>query len=375
MKEMIPIFSNSLNAEELQQIESVFKSRWTGFGDKTKEFESKFGEKVGAQNCIMLNSASAAALVALKSLNIGPGDEVIIPTINFIGCSNSIIEVGATPVFADVDTKYFNILPGEITRLKTARTKAVLLLHYGGHACNMDIVYEESRGLLIIEDSANSLVSKYKGRNCGTLGDAGFYSFDSMKILTTGDGGALVLKDGEITQRAEAFRFLGLNPRETSGTDSLRERKEKWWEIDLQVVSNRYLMNDIAASIGLVQLEKLDKFINRRKEIWEIYQKEFAAISWLEIPPEPLPNTETTYYLYWLRFNNGRRTEFAHYLVNNGIYCTFRYYPLHLIKLYGSNVRLKNSEMILDTAINIPLQQNLTDEQVKKIIDCVKKFK
>lgn len=375
MKEMIPIFANSLNSEELRQVELVFKSRWTGYGNKTKEFARKFGKKVGTENCLMLNCASAAALVALKSLGIGSGDEVIIPTINFIGCSNSIIEVGAVPVFADVDMQFFNILPGEISRLRTAKTKAILLLHYGGHPCDMDQIYEEAKGLIIIEDSANSIVSKYKGKNCGTLGDAGFYSFDSMKILTTGDGGALVLKDEEVAYKAEAYKFLGLNPRGTSGTDSLKEQKEKWWEIDLQVVSNRYLMNDIAASIGLVQLERLDGFIKRRKEIWEIYQKEFAELDWLTLPPEPLPETESTYYLYWLQFKDNRRTEFAHYLVDSGIYCTFRYYPLHLIKLYHSSVSLKNSESILDTTINIPLHQNLTDDQVGKIVECVKNFR
>ncbi|OGV09109.1 MAG: hypothetical protein A2440_04745 [Stygiobacter sp. RIFOXYC2_FULL_38_25] len=371
---MIKIFTNSLGDEELKAVEETFKSQWIGLGPKTKEFEEALKKRIGANNCLMVNCCSAANLIALKALGIGPGDEVIVSTINFVASASTVLEVGATPVFADVDSVYFNILPSEIKRLRNAKTKAVILLHYGGHPCDMDKLYEECNGLFIIEDSANSIVSKYKGKHCGTLGDAGFFSFDAMKILSTGDGGALVLKSEEAADRAFAFRYLGFDLKESTGVDRLKVKKNRWWEFELLTISNRYLMNDITASIGLVQLKKLDSFIQRRKEIWNIYQKELVGISSLILPPEPLDGSESSYYLYWLRITSGKRDELAMYLVDNGVYCTFRYYPLHLVKLYGSKNTLENAEDISETALNIPLTQNLTDTEIEKIIYHVKKF-
>ena len=371
---MIKIFTNSLGDEELKAVEETFKSQWIGLGPKTKEFEDAFKKRLGASNCLMVNSCSAATLLSLRALGIGQGDEVIVSTVNFVANASSIIEVGAKPVFADVDPVYFNILPSEIKRLRNDKTKAVIILHYGGHPCDMESVLEECKGLLVIEDSANSIISKYKGKHCGTFGDAGFFSFDAMKILSTGDGGALFAKSKEVADKATILRFLGLNVKESSGVDRLKEKKNRWWEFELLEISNRYLMNDITASIGIVQLKKLDSFIQRRKEIWSIYQKELAGISQLILPPEPLDESESSYYLYWLKITNGKRDELAKYLVDNGVYCTFRYHPLHLVKLYGSKESLKNAEEISETALNIPLTQNLTNDDVEKIIYHVKKF-
>jgi len=195
-----------------------------------------------------------------------------------------------------------------------------------------------------------------------------------MKILSTGDGGALILKSPEATDRALTYRFLGMDQKDSTGVDRLKEKKNRWWEFELLVASNRYLMNDIAASIGLVQLKKLDSFIQRRKEVWNIYQKELSGIASLVIPPEPLDGCEGSFYLYWLKVSNGKRDEFAKYLVDNGIYCTFRYYPLHLVKLYSSKESLKNAEEISEISLNIPMTQNLTNDDVEKIVYHVKKF-
>ncbi len=371
---MIKIFTNSLGAEELNAVEKTFKSQWIGLGPKTKEFEEAFKQRIGAENCLMVNSCSAATFLSLKALGIGQGDEVIISTVNFVANASSVLEVGATPVFADVDPFYFNILPSEIKRLRNSKTKAVILLHYGGHPADMDKILEECKGIYVIEDSANSIVSKYKGKHCGTFGDAGFFSFDAMKILSTGDGGALILKSHEAADRAMAYRFLGMDQKDSTGVDRLKEKKNRWWEFELLVASNRYLMNDIAASIGLVQLRKLDSFIQRRREVWNIYQKELSGITSLITPPEPLDGCEGSYYLYWLKVTNGKRDELAKYLVENGVYCTFRYYPLHLVKFYGSKEILKNAEEISEISLNIPMTQNLTNDDVEKIVYHVKKF-
>lgn len=371
---MIQIFTNTLRVEDLNAVKEAFESGWIGFGPKTKEFELKFAKKINAQNCLMVNSASAATFLVLKALGIKKGDEVIIPTVNFVACSNSVIELGATPVFADVDLEYFNLIPEEIERLRTNKTKAIILLHYGGHPCRFDEIKSKARNMMIIEDSANSILSKYYNQYCGTLGDAGFFSFDAMKTLSTGDGGAIILKEKKYYDSVESLRFLGLAPKKTSGMDRLIEKNQSWWEIELNEISNRFLMNDIAASIGLEQLKKVESFIQRRKQIWNIYKSELKNIEEIILPPEPLINTESSYYLFWIKVKNNKRNQLANFLVENDIYVTFRYYPLHLIKIYNANVTLPNSEKILNEALNIPLHQNLSDSDIDKIITTIKKF-
>ncbi|MCX7875226.1 MAG: DegT/DnrJ/EryC1/StrS family aminotransferase [Melioribacteraceae bacterium] len=371
---MISIFTNTLDNEEINAIKEVLESRWIGFGPKTKEFENKFAEKINAEYCLMVNSASAATYLVLKTLGIGKEDEVIIPTINFIACPNSVIELGGKPVFADVDLNTFNLLPQEIERLRTDKTKAIILLHYGGHPIDYDSIKEVSKDILIIEDSANSILSKYKGKSCGTLGDAGFFSFDAMKTLSTGDGGAIVIKNEFYYEKLQSLRFLGLSTKKTSGFDSFKEKNNQWWEIELDNISNRFLMNDINAAIGIEQLKKIDYFIEKRKSIWNIYQNELKEVEQIQLPPEPLADTQSSYYLYWIKVKNNLRDKLAKYLVENGIYVTFRYYPLHLIKIYNYKERLPNSESILDEALNIPLHQNLSESDIDKIITTIKKF-
>lgn len=370
---MIQIFSNSLGEEELRAIRKVFGSKWIGFANECKLFEKEFGKKIGEEKVLAINCCTAGLFMSMRILNIGPGDEVIVPTINFIGVPNAIINVGAKPVFADVDEKYLNILPSEIDRLRNKKTRAVFLLHYGGHPCDIDGVRKYSDGLYILEDSANSIVSKYKGKNCGTLGDIGCFSFDAMKILSIGDGGAIVVRDEKFFSKAMEVRYLGIKNRQ-SGIDSLKQKKSRWWEIELTSAENRYLANDILCAIARVQLKKLDSFIERRKEIWASYQRAFKDLESIERPPEPLTETESSYYLYWIKVKNNMRDRLATYLVENDIYCTFRYYPLHLIAQYGSKERLPNAEGLNDEVLNLPLHQNLSDNDVEKVVNTVKRF-
>lgn len=370
---MIQIFSNSLGEDELKAIKRVFKSKWIGFANESKLFEKEFGKKIGEKKVLALNCCTAGLFMSMRILGIGPGDEVIVPTVNFIGVTNAIINAGARPVFADCDEKYLNIIPSEIKRLRTKNTKAVFLLHYGGHPCNMDEVRKHSEGIYILEDSANSIVSKYKGKNCGTLGDIGCFSFDAMKILSIGDGGAITVMNEKLFSRAMETRYLGIKNRQ-SGIDSLKEKKDRWWKIELSSAENRYLTNDILCAIARVQLKKLDSFIKRRKEVWRFYQESFKGLRAIEMPPEPLPETESSYYLYWLKVKGGMRDRLASYLVKNDIYCTFRYYPLHLIKQYGAKEKLPNAERLNEEILNLPIHQNLSGRDVKKVVDTVKRF-
>jgi dTDP-4-amino-4,6-dideoxygalactose transaminase len=371
---MINIFSNTIGQEELDAVSKIFKSQWLGSGKQCDLFEKEFAEHLKVPEILLFNNCTSAIYVSHRALNIKPGDEVIISTSNFVACANVIIDCGATPVFADIDPVTLNILPSEIDRLKTKKTKAISILHYGGHPADFDEIKNAAgENVLIIEDSANSVSSSYKGRMCGSLGDAGYFSFDAMKILVMADGGALYLKDKELIEEAKVFRYLGLAPKTTSGIDSLKEKHSKWWEFELADTAGRFISNDVLAAIGRIQLKKINSFISRRKEIWEYYQKELKNIDEIICPPEPLKGCTSSYYLYWIKTPK-RRDELASYLVENDVYTTFRYFPLHLVKHYNSRVSLPNSEIINETTLNIPLHQNLTDNEVDKIVSLVKKF-
>jgi len=371
---MIEVFSNSLGDEEIRAVEDVFSSKWLGKGKQCEEFEKEFASHLQVPRVLLTNNCTAAIYIALQALGIGIGDEVIVSTINFVGCVNAVIDVGANPVFADVDASTLNIVPNEIERLKTRRTKAAILLHYGGHPCDMDEIRTVcGDDIAIIEDSANSVSSSYKGVMCGTIGDAGVFSFDAMKMLVMADGGALYLKDRNLVRRAQAYRYLGLSQETVSGIDTMKEKKSRWWEYDLETTSGRFISNDVLAVIGRVQLKKLSGFIERRKQIWKYYQQEVSNVPGIICPPEPLPDTMSSYYLYWIQLPTGR-DELAQYLSENGIYTTFRYYPLHLVKYLGSGCRLPVAEHVNEITLNLPLHQNLTDNDVEKIIDLVKQY-
>jgi dTDP-4-amino-4,6-dideoxygalactose transaminase len=375
---MIQIFSNTLGKEELDAVAKVFKSRWTGSGPMLKEFEQKFAKKIGSKHILVYNSATSATFSAVEILGIKKGDEVIIPSVNFIGCANAVIKVGAKPVFCDVDPDYFHVTPEEIEDKRTENTKALIPLHYGGHPIDFDAVSGACDGMVILEDSANSPLSKYGGRNCGTLGDAGVFSFDAMKFISIGNGGALAVQDDGLHEKAIENRYFGLPPKTSSGIDRLAEGNQRWWEIKLSSISGRHISNDILGAIALEQLKKVDSFVERRKEIWGIYKQELEGLPWLDLPPEPRRNTTSSYYLFWVKVSGGKRDKFARFMVKNDIYVTFRYFPLHLIEYYrkhhGANVSLPNAEEINESTINLPLHQNLSDEDVNKIVSTVKKF-
>ena len=214
---MIQIFSNSLGDDELNAVRGVLASKWLGRGKECENLEKELSAYFGVPETLLFNCCTSAIYALLRTYGIGPGQEVIISTVNFVAVASAVLELGAKPVFADVDPVYYNILPSEIARLKNKKTRAVFLLHYGGHPAPFDeLKAAAGKDILIFEDSANSVASKYKGTHCGALADGGAFSFDAMKILVMGDGGALIVKDPAARARAKAFRYLGYGEGTTS---------------------------------------------------------------------------------------------------------------------------------------------------------------
>ena len=372
-KPNIQIFSNSLEKEELEAVRRVFDSKWVGRGKECSSFETELAQFWSVPKVFLFNCCSSAIAIGLRALGLKAGDEVIIPSLNFVAIPNAVLELGAKPVFADVDPVYFHITPAEIERLKTPKTRAVFLLHYGGHAVDFDAVKAAcGPSVRILEDSANAVSSSYKGTACGALGDIGVMSFDAMKMLVMGDGGAMIVKDKALWSKIESLRYLGFSETTTSGTDAMKKGAGRWWEFQVDQPSGRFISNDILAAIGRVQLKKLPGFIDRRRKVWALYQKLLKGLPGLTLPPEPRPDTQSSCYLYWLRLQ--KRDALAHHLKEKGIYTTFRYFPLHLVKSYGHKGSLKNSEAINETTLNLPIHQNLTDAEVTYIADSIREF-
>lgn len=371
---MINVFQPSLGDEEAKAVAEVFKSNWVGKAKLVDEFEERYASHLGttSENVITTNCCSEALFASMYLFDIGKGDEVILPTISFVGAGNAVCNSGAKMVLTDVDKRTLNVRACDIEKKINPRTKAILLLHYGGIPCEMDEIMKlaKSYNLKVIEDSACSIYSTYKGKRCGTIGDMGMWSFDAMKTLVCGDGAAIYVKDKDLRLKIEKWLYFGLVQK--SGYSNTIDKK--WWEYNVACFGHRAIMNDITASIALEQLKKLPIFIKRREEIASIYDERLKACPWLYLP-QPLPDYCThSYYFYHIQVDGDYRDELARYLRENDIYTTFRYFPLHRVPAYEITETFKNADYAADHTLCLPIHQSLSDDDVHYICDKIFEF-
>jgi len=375
---MINVFQPSLGEMELEAIRNVFNSNWIGRGKKVEEFERKFAEYQGVLPWQMISTtcATEGLFGVLEILNLTPGDEVIIPTIGFVAKASAVCHVGAKPIFCDVDPITLNATLENIQSVFTDKTKAVVLNHYGGYPAEIDKIADfcKEKNLILIEDAACAIGSSVKNKKVGTYGDFAVWSFDSMKILVTADGGMIYCKDEALSKKLREHLYLGLMEGKASGLEKSKGTKDRWWEYEVSQFGRRAIMNDMTASIGLVQLERLPKFLDRRQKIAQYYSESLKSVPGLTISPEPRTGDLVTYYLYWIQLE--KRDELAHYLLENNIYTTFRYWPLHKVSKFGhdQNIKLPNAELAKDITLNLPCHQSLTDADVEQVVEVIKKF-
>ena len=373
---MINVFQPSLGSEELARIEGVFRSNWLGKGKLTDEFEAAFAAHLGTERNLVLstNCCSEGLFSSMRLFDIGPGDEVILPTVSFVGAGNAVRACGADMVLCDVDPRTLNARAGDIAAKVTDKTKAVLLLHYGGVPCEMDEILDlaQRRHFAVIEDSACSVASVYRGRACGAMGDMGMWSFDAMKILVCGDGAMLHFNNPELREKAEKLLYFGLESK--SGYSNSVDTK--WWEYDLSVFGHRAIMNDVTAAMALEQLKKLPSFIARRKAIHERYNEMLRDLPWLDTPPEIPSYCSSSYYFYHIQLHeDGVRDLLAKYLRERGVYTTFRYFPLHRVPFYQASGSFPNADYAADHTLCLPLHQSLTDEDVSMIGELIRQYR
>ena len=367
---MISVFGSKVGKEEIANVTEVLESQWMGFGKKVSMFEEGFAARLGLENFAMVDSGSNALYMAVTLLDLPPGSDVIVPAFTWVSCAQAVILAGHNPVFCDVELDTLNVNRETVEQAMTDNTKAIMVVHFAGKPVDMNPILDI--GLPVIEDAAHAVDSYYHGKPCGGIGDVGIYSFDAVKNLTTGEGGGITARRAELIERARILRYCGIGKSGFEAAASSAGDKTRWWEYNIQEPFIKMLPTNIAAAIGLAQLDKIDSLQAFRKKVWDVYQAEFANVDWITRPPEAESHEQHSYFTYVVRVPD--RDRLAKYLFDAEIYTTLRYHPLHLNPLYKSAARLPNSEVLNEDSLSLPLHPNLTMENVEYIVDKVRSF-
>lgn len=382
---MIQVFKPSLGEEEVEGLREIFKTGWIGLGPKTAEFENRFADYVGAKYAIGVNSATAALHLACLVSGIGPGDEVLVPTMTFISTAHAPAYCGASPVFVDIEPDTLNISVEDVQRKITTKTKAIIPVHYGGHACQMEEIWEiaEKNHLIVIEDAAHACGSKYMGQPIGGLERTNIttFSFHAVKNLATGDGGMITTNNVEIVRALKQSRWVGIDKSTWDRTEDatmelesgIRRYASYGWYYEVYDLGYKYHMNDITAVIGLAQLNKLDKANARRREITEIYNRAFEGVDWIERPVEK-EYTRSALHNYVIK--TPHRDKLNLYLKEKGIATGVHYMPIHLQPYYRRQfkVTLPAAERVWTQLLTLPLYPDLLDSEVDFVIKSIKEL-
>jgi len=368
---MISVFGSMVGDEEIANVLSCMKSNWMGFGANVSKFEEAFSKKYNIPNFAMVDSGSNALFLAVTLLDLPKGSEVIVPSFTWVSCAQAVIMAGHKPVFCDVDPVTMNVRREDVEPLLNPKVKAIMVVHYAGLAVDLDPII--ALGLPVIEDAAHAVCSTYKGKPCGAIADVGIYSFDAVKNLTTGEGGGVACRKADWITRAKTLRYCGIGKSGFEAAVANAKGKSRWWEYNISEPFIKMLPTNIPGGIGLAQLNRLDVLQARREDIWKRYQGEFGSMGWVTVPAEPKPGDRHSYFTYCVRIP--KRDELARFLLDNDVYTTLRYHPLHLNSIYKQmDVRLPNCERLNEDALSIPLHPRLSDSDVDKIIDLFRQF-
>jgi dTDP-4-amino-4,6-dideoxygalactose transaminase len=361
-----------LTDEEINNVVRVLKSKWFSQGETVEKFENEFAKYLSVKYAIACSSGTSALHLALRAIDIKPNDEVIVPSLTFVATVNSVLYVNALPIFADsISLDNFNISPEEIEKKITEKTKAIIVVHYGGYPCEMDEIKKIAKkyNLFIIEDSAHSIGAEYKNKKCGTIGDIGCFSFFANKNITTGEGGMVVTNNKSFADKIRLLRSHGMT------TTSLDRYKGHSFDYDVLDFGYNYRIDEIRAAIGLVQLKKLDKNNKKREELVWLYQQNLKDLSRIKIPFLDFPH-KSSYHLFPIVLSkNINREKFMKELREYGIQTSIHYRPVHKFSFYKKifgNIKLPVAEEIGKRVVTLPLHPLLKKEDVFYIVEKIK---
>ena len=376
MREQFLSFSLPLiGDEEVREVMQTLRSGWLTTGPRTRQFEADFTGYVQAPGGLALNSCTAGLHLALRVLDIGPGDEVITTPLTFAASVNVIEHVGATPVLADVEPDTLNIDPQQVEQAITPRTKAVIAVHYAGHPVELDALRDlcDQHGLALIEDAAHAVGTQWRGQPIGSGNNLTAFSFYATKNLTTGEGGMLT-GDPALLERARILSLHGMSREAWS-----RYAAGGKWAYDIVEPGYKYNMTDIQAALGLQQLDRFPIMQERRKEIVTAYQQAFDGDTAFQIPSER-PGITHAWHLYVLRLNEDElgvsRDQFIEELTARNIGSSVHFIPIHLHsyyrKRYGDQEqRLPVATQAFRQMVSLPLSPALSDQDVRDVVDAV----
>lgn len=372
----LPFAPPDIDEDDIGAVLAVLRSGWITTGPKVREFEQKVAERVGVKHAVAVNSATAALHLALDAIGLDRGDEVVVPTVTFTATAEVVRYFDAKPVLVDVDAETLCIEPAAVERSITPRTRAIIPVHLGGHAAQMDeiMAIAQAHHLFVIEDAAHGFPGKYKGREIGTMGDIAAYSFYATKTITTAEGGMLLTDSDEFEDRARVMSLHGMsrdswNRYSGSGT----------WRYDVIAPGFKYNLTDMAAALGITQLAKADTMLLRRREIAERYTRAFAQTAELETPSAS-PEVEHSWHLYILRLRleglSIDRDRFIEELRFRGITASVHFIPVHSFTYYRDTYRYEDrmfpvASREFQRILSLPIYSAMSDRDVDDVIGIV----
>ena len=370
----IPYGRQSINEDDIKAVEEVLRSDFLTTGPKIAEFERKFADYVGAKYAVAVSNGTAALHIACMAAGIGKGDEIITTPITFAASANCALYCGATPVFADIDPVTYNISPESVESHVTERTKAIIPVHYTGQTCDMDAIHKiaDKYNLIVIEDAAHAVGAEYKGKKIGSLSDMTEFSFHPVKHITCGEGGIVNTNREDLYEKLKLFRTHGITREEKF----LHKVDGPWYYEQIDLGYN-YRMTDIQAALGISQLGRIDKFLEKRKKIAAKYDEAFRDFNGIEIPKQA-EYSNSAYHLYVIKVDKSIRKALFEYLRANNIGVNVHYIPVYTFPYYREhgyeNVKCENAEKLYESIISIPIYYDLSDEEQDYVIDKIKEF-
>lgn len=367
---MMPTHRPSLADEELNAVKDVFESRWLGKGSVTENFEEQLRQHLGVKHVLCVNSGTAALQLAIQCLQLNPGFEVLVPSLTFPATIQAILTAGGQPIFCEVEPATLSIDVEDARSRLTSHCRAIMPVHYAGQACDMDrlLNFAQENSLYVVEDAAQAFGSSYKGRNVGTLGDLTCFSFDPIKNITCGGGGAIATDNDELAARILPNRNIGIDK-----DPWLRINDPESWRYKVVSPGYRYLMSNINAAIGLEQLKKFTAFKDRKHFIVRRYNDAFAEVP--EINVIQLNLDETFPFSYVIRTSADHRDQLSAHLKQNEIDSAVQFTPNHLQPAFSTyRTDLPITDQLFSEILTIPLFYEMTDADVDKVIDATQGY-
>jgi len=375
----IPFHRPSITAAERDAAIRVLDSGWLTTGERTMEFEEAVRVAVGTRHAVAVNSATAALHLALEALGIGPDDEVVVPTYTFAACGEVVRYLGARPRLADVDARTLNVTVETIEAQLRPSTRAIMVVHFGGLMAEVEAIRElaAARGIALVEDAAHALPSSRAGRAAGSIGDAGALSFYATKTVTTGEGGMLVTDSDAIADRARVMRLHGI-----SRDAWKRYTSSGSWYYEIEDAGFKYNLTDLAAAIGLVQLERAESMRVARERVARRYIEKIRSCGLadaIELPVEAGPGEVHAWHLFPIRLREGgtaRQAAVIERLRDEGIGTSVHFIPLHLHPYYRRTYGYAPDDLPVAAAeylreISLPIYPDLADADVDRVVDAL----